>query len=551
MSRPERFFDDRSIDDLRGHFAAIVDSADDAIVTKTLDGIITSWNRAAERIFGWTAAEAIGRHITLIVPQDRRGEEDEVLARLGRGETIDHFETVRITKDGRLRDISLTVSPVRNSAGRIVGASKVARDITDRRRLDDERSRLAAIIDSSDDAIVSKTLDGVITSWNRGAERIFGWTAAEAVGRHITLIIPRERHAEEDEVLARIRRGEKIDHFETVRVTKDGQLLNISLTGSPVKDGTGRIVGASQIARDVTDRRRLEDERDRLLAREQRARAEAETSNRMKDELLAIVSHELRTPLNSILGWGRMLQTNGLDEKARRHAVDVIVRNASSQAQLVEDLLDLSRVVTGGLTLRLQPCDLTTIVDEALDAVRPAAAAKGLTLVTALAPDVGPILGAPDRLRQVIWNLAMNAVKFTPAGGRIEVRVARAGDAAEFSVSDNGVGIRPDVLPYVFEPFRQEDSSNTRAHSGLGLGLALVKHLTELHGGQVRAQSAGKGCGATFTVTIPLARFSAPHSINDRGVNDDGSTVRVGQNSEVGSSAQGAPGPTPKAAGGR
>src|SRR5436309_4949578 len=297
MSRPERFFDDRSIDDLRSHFAAIVDSADDAIVTKTLDGIITSWNRAAERIFGWTAAEAIGRHITLIVPQDRRGEEDEVLARLGRGETIDHFETVRITKDGRLRDISLTVSPVRNSAGRIVGASKVARDITDRRRLDDERSRLAAIIDSSDDAIVSKTLDGVITSWNHGAERIFGWTAAEAVGRHITLIIPRERHTEEDEVLARIRRGEKIDHFETVRVTKDGQLLNISLTGSPVKDGTGRIVGASQIARDVTDRRRLEDERDRLLAREQRARAEAEPSNRMKDELPAIVPHELRTAL--------------------------------------------------------------------------------------------------------------------------------------------------------------------------------------------------------------------------------------------------------------
>jgi PAS domain S-box-containing protein len=373
--------------------------------------------------------------------------------------------------------------------------------------LSELRARLAAIVDSSDDAIVGKTLDGVITSWNRGAERIFGWTAAEAIGQSITLIIPHDRRAEEDEVLARIRRGELVDHFETVRVTRDGRLLDISVTVSPVRDAAGRIVGASKIARDITERRRFEGERDRLLVRERRAREEAEAANRTKDHLLAIVSHELRTPLNSILGWTRLLQSGDLDEAARSHALDVIARSASTQTRLVEDLLDLSRVVTGQMRLEFEACDLVTLVDGALDAVRPAAGAKGITLVTDLARDIGPIAGAPDRLRQVVWNLAMNAIKFTPPGGRVEVVVARAADrSVRIVVADTGVGIGPDVLPHVFEQFRQEDSSSTRAHGGLGLGLALVKHLVEIHGGEVHAESPGKGKGATFTVTLPLPR---------------------------------------------
>jgi PAS domain S-box-containing protein len=375
--------------------------------------------------------------------------------------------------------------------------------------VEDLRGRLAAIVDSSDDAIVSKTLDGVITSWNRGAERTFGWTAAEAVGRHITLIIPEERWAEEDDVLARIRRGERIDHYETVRVTKDGRRLDISLTVSPLRDGSGRIVGASKIGRDITERRRMEEERERLFADAKRAREEAEESSRMKDHLLAIVSHELRTPLNSILGWARLLQSGGLDEPARGRAVEVIIRNASAQAQMVEDLLDLSRIVTGRMRLSFEPCDATALVADAIESVRPAAAAKGIALATTLAPDTVSIVGAPDRLRQVVWNLAMNAIKFTPAGGRVEVAVTRTDHTADIVVADNGVGIGAEVLPHVFEPFRQEDSSSTRAHSGLGLGLALVKHLVELHGGQVGAESPGKGQGATFTVTIPLASASS------------------------------------------
>jgi PAS domain S-box-containing protein len=370
---------------------------------------------------------------------------------------------------------------------------------------DELRSRLAAIVDSSDDAIVSKSLDGVILSWNRGAERIFGWTAAEAVGRHITFIIPTDRHDEETEVLARIRRGEMIDHYETVRVTRDGRMVDISLTVSPLRDGTGRIVGASKIARDISERRRIEDERQRLLVSEQQAREDAEASSRTKDQLLAIVSHELRTPLNSILGWARLIESGVLDETTRARGLEVIIRSASTQAQLVEDLLDLSRIVTGRMRLTLEECDLTTLVSDALDTVRPAADAKGLELVATLPPGPGPILGAPDRLRQVVWNLAMNAIKFTPQGGRIEVSIGRSDDSAVLVVADTGVGIDPRVLPHVFEQFRQEDSSSTRAHGGLGLGLALVKHLVELHGGQVCAQSPGKGRGATFTVTIPLA----------------------------------------------
>jgi PAS domain S-box-containing protein len=228
--------------DAHSHLAAIVDSADDAIVSKSLDGVILSWNRAAERMFGWTAAEAVGRHITLIIPEDRRGEEDRILAAIHRGESLEHFETQRVTKDGRRLEMSLTISPVRDASGRIVAASKIARDITERRRLEADRNRLVAIVNSADDAIVSKSLDGVILTWNRAAERMFGWTAADAVGRHITLIIPEDLRAEEDRILAAIGRGESLEHFETQRVTKDGRRLDISLTVSPVRDDAGRIV---------------------------------------------------------------------------------------------------------------------------------------------------------------------------------------------------------------------------------------------------------------------------------------------------------------------
>jgi PAS domain S-box-containing protein len=367
------------------------------------------------------------------------------------------------------------------------------------------QARLAAIVDSSDDVIVSKTLDGIITSWNQAAERLFGWTAAEAIGQHITLIIPTERWAEEDDVLARIRRGERVDHFETVRVTRDGRLVDVSITVSPVRDGTGRIVGASKIARDISERRRIEHERAALLASTEEARQHAETLNRTKDQLLATVSHELRTPLNSIFGWARMMQSTEMEDHARMRAINAIIRNVSALGRLVEDLLDVSRIVTGRMRLDFQPLGFMTVVEAAMETVRPAANAKGVALAARTASPLDMIQGAPDRLQQVVWNLLMNAVKFTPAGGRVDVSVRRSGPMLELSVTDTGEGIPSDLLPYIFEPFRQGDSSSTRLHGGLGLGLALVRELVSLHGGQVRAESPGKGKGATFTVTLPLA----------------------------------------------
>ena len=494
-----------SEEDRAAWVAAIVDSSDDAIVSKTLDGLITSWNRAAERIFGWTAAEAVGRSITIVIPPDRLAEEEDILARIKQGEKIEHFETTRMRKDGTRFEISLTVSPIKNAKGEVIGASKTARDISERLRGDEARARLAAIVDSADDAIVSKTLDGVITSWNRAAQAMFGWTAAEAVGQRITLIIPRERWPEEDEVLARVCKGESIDHFDTVRVRKSGERIDVSLTVSPVKDARGRIIGASKIARDVSDRKRAEAERTKLLQTVQQAREEAEELNRSKDQFLAVLSHELRTPLNAIFGWARMLQSAAMDEATSRRAIDAILRNATAQVQLVEDLLDVSRIITGKMRLDVQSLDLKSVIESALDAVQPAASAKGLKIETVLDPNAGPVVGAADRLRQVVWNLLMNAIKFTPRDGRVQVHLRKLKSHVEIVVSDSGEGIQPEILPFIFDRFRQGDSTTTRPHGGLGLGLALVRHLVDLHGGRVRAASEGPGRGATFVVELPVA----------------------------------------------
>jgi len=499
----------RSEEDRADWVAAIVDSFDDAIVSKTLDGLITSWNRGAERIFGWTAAEAVGRSITIVIPPEHLAEEEDILARIRGGERIEHFETTRMRKDGSRLEISLTVSPIKNAKGEVIGASKIARDISERRRGDEARARLAAIVDSADDAIVSKTLDGVITSWNRAAQAMFGWTAAEAVGQRITLIIPRERWPEEDEVLARVRKGESIDHFDTVRERKNGERIDVSLTVSPVKDARGRIIGASKIARDVSDRKRAEAERATLLQTVQQAREEAEELNRSKDQFLAMLSHELRTPLNAIFGWARMLQSAAMDEVTSRRAIDAILRNATAQVQLVEDLLDVSRIITGKMRLDVQSLDLKSVIESALDAVQPAASAKGLKIETVLDPNAGPVVGAADRLRQVVWNLLMNAIKFTPRDGRIQVQLRKVKSHVEIVVSDNGEGIQPEILPFIFDRFRQGDSTTTRPHGGLGLGLALVRHLVDLHGGRVRAASEGPGRGATFVVELPIAILSS------------------------------------------
>ena len=354
--------------------------------------------------------------------------------------------------------------------------------------------RLAAIVSSSDDAIVSKDLNGIIQTWNRGAERIFGYTADEVIGKSITIIIPEDRLDEETEVLRRIRAGLSVEHFETIRKHKDGTLLNISLTVSPVKTHDGRVVGASKIARDVTEQMRL--------------RAAAEEASRMKDEFLAVLSHELRTPLNTVLGYARMLRQDQDDgrmpEEMRRRALDALERNADTLSRLVNDVLDTSRVVTGKLRLVFETCAMDQLIEEAIETVRPAAEVKDVSIDRHLERNIA-VMGDRDRLLQVVWNLLSNAVKFTPPGGSIAVNARKESGVVEIAVADTGVGIRAVDLPFVFQRFWQAHTGVSREFGGLGIGLALARHLVELHGGTIRAESLGVGQGATFTVSLPTA----------------------------------------------
>jgi PAS domain S-box-containing protein len=360
------------------------------------------------------------------------------------------------------------------------------------------RYHLARVVESSDDAIISKDLNSIIISWNAAAERMFGYTSQEAIGKSIRMIIPADRQSEEDTVLATIRAGEKVDHYETVRQRKDGKApLNVSLTVSPIRDEHGTIVGASKIARDITERTRLAEDNTRLyeIARD---------ANRMKDEFLAVLSHELRTPLNAIVGYARLLRAGVLSHEKAARGLETLERNATWLSQIIEDVLDVSRIVSGKIRLDVQPVQLPLIVDNAIATVQPAAEGKGIKLQTVIDPNVGPVSGDPDRLQQVVWNLVSNAVKFTPKGGRIQVRLERVNSQVEISVSDTGIGITDEFLPYVFDRFRQAEGGTTRRTGGLGLGLAIVRHIVEMHGGSVNAASAGEGKGATFRIRLPV-----------------------------------------------
>jgi PAS domain S-box-containing protein len=381
--------------------------------------------------------------------------------------------------------------------------ARQAADVIEHKQVEDTRGLLASIVDSSDDAIISKDLGGIVTSWNAGAERIFGYTAAEAIGQSITLIIPGDRRNEETEILRRLGQGQTIEHFETQRVTKDGKHVSISLTISPVRDRHGVVIGASKIARDITARVRADEERARLLASEQAARAQAEEASRAKDDFLATVSHELRTPLNAILGWSAMLDKTAPPNAQTSKALQSIQRNTRTLAQLVDDLLDVSRMISGKMRLDVAPIDLGGVIDAAVEAVLPAAIAKDIRIDVVVDPAGRTMSGDPTRLQQAVWNLLSNAVKFTPAGGRVDVgaRVEKGG--IEVTVSDSGIGIDASFLPYVFDRFRQADASSTRAHSGLGLGLAIVRHVVELHGGTVRVESGGRDAGTRFVMQLP------------------------------------------------
>jgi len=498
---------EREIEAARDYAEAILRTTRDPLVVLRADLKVESANEAFYKTFKLKPAETDGR---LIYELGGRRWDLPLLRRLleeiiPRDSFFNDFEITREIPGLGARALLLNARRLDNPEG---GPERVllgVEDVTERREAELAMARLAAIVESSDDAVIATDLDGVIASWNQGAELLYGYTAQEAIGQLATTLIPPERFGEEESILERLRRGEHIKHFETTRLLKDGSAVDISLTASPIKNAQGEVIGASGIARDITERKRADEVIRGAYEQESAARAEAENANRLKDEFLATVSHELRSPLNSILGWARMLGGKRLDEEESARALEIIQRSARAQNQLISDLLDVSRIITGKSRLDVSTVELIPIIEAAMDIARPAADAKKIRLVSALDPAAGPVSGDADRLQQVVWNLMSNAVKFTPAGGQITVRLEREGTHVTIAVSDTGEGIEPEFLPFVFDRFSQFERRPARAHGGLGLGLAIVRHLVELHGGTVSAASRGRGQGATFTVALPLA----------------------------------------------
>jgi PAS domain S-box-containing protein len=686
--------DRKKLEVLQERLAAVVESSDDAIVSKDLDGVVQTWNAGAQRIFGYTPEEMVGQPITRIIPPELHPEEVTILRRLRNGERIQHYDTVRVTKDGRRIAISLTVSPVHDASGRIVGASKVARDVTARKQAEAELRRseeeLRALADSIPQLAWIARGDGDVYWYNRGwydytgtrPEQVEGWgwqsvhdpAVLPAVltqwreclvqGTPFEMEFPlRGTGGEYRWFLTRIRpirdaRGRVIRWFGTstdvdeVKRTREAlwdesRLLNLlnetgksiaadldlqslaqtvteastrlsgaefgaffaaaesapggaldlraTAAGAPGRSGrlgppdaaslsapafsgsgsiryadiqaeapagtppprlgvppgcrsylaapivsrggdrmgalvlghstpgvfTDRIerliVGLAAQAAVALDNARLYErvkraaqERQELLEAERSARAQAERVSMLKDEFLATLSHELRTPLNAIVGWSQVLRQRGQGDQDLLEGLAVIDRNARVQAQLIEDLLDMSRITAGKLRLDVQRVDVQDVVRAAVASVRHTAEAKNIRLHAVLDPAAGPVWGDPGRLQQCAWNLLANAIKFTPKGGHVTVRLMRVNSHLELSVADDGQGIAADFLPHVFERFRQGDASTTRRHGGLGLGLSIVKSLVELHGGSVRVSSPGPGQGSTFFVELPLMVVDAP-----------------------------------------
>ena len=405
------------------------------------------------------------------------------------------------------------------------GLSIYFRDISDRKQSEEalrtSEARFHLLLENVKDyAIFFLDTERRITRWNLGAERILGYQEAEILGQSGSIIFtPEDRQQGADKRELDKAEAEGRAENERWHVRKDGSRFWGSGIVTPLRDETGQLRGFAKIMRDVTERKQAEDERNELLAREQEAREEAEAANRIKDEFLAVLSHELRTPLNPILGWAKLLRSRKFDDKTADRALETIERNAKLQIQLIEDLLDVSRILQGKLTLNICPVALATTIEAAMETVRLAAQAKLIQIQTVLDPCVGLVAGDPSRLQQVVWNLLSNAVKFTPDGGRVEVRLERIDSQAQIQVGDTGQGISQDFLPYVFDYFRQADSTSTRAFGGLGLGLAIVRHLVELHGGTVWAESPGEGQGTTFTVRLPLQTI--PPQTKERSAQPD------------------------------
>jgi PAS domain S-box-containing protein len=486
----------------RAQLAAIVESSDDAILSKTLDGVMRSWNAAAERLFGYTAAETVGQNVTLLIPPDRLDEEALILGRLQRGQPIEHFETVRLAKGGRPLDISLSVSPVKNHEGRVIGASKIARDITERKRADrilrqsEERLALAVAAANLGDWSWDAATD--VMNFSKRAMEIFGIPPGQSMTRSAMLALVHEEDgpAAQAEVERSIAQGGQYE-IEYRLVRPEGNLVWVSSKGKAQYRADGSASGIFGVVQDITDRKRLE--------RDLRQRAdELAEVDRRKDEFIALLAHELRNPLVPLRAGLHVLRLGGPDADALEKARSMMDRQLSHMVRLIDDLLDVSRISSNRLHLQKSHVSLSDIVNHALEGVGSSIQAAGHQLDVSI-PERTVVFDADlIRLAQVLGNLLSNSVKYTPKGGRIWLKAEVRGGEAVLSVKDTGIGVPHEALPRLFEMFSQVDRSVERVTGGLGIGLALVKGLVETHGGTVSAESPGPGLGSTFTVRLPI-----------------------------------------------
>ena len=490
---------------------AVTDSSVIGVTVGDLEGTIREANDAFLWMVGYSREDLDAGRLNWIdlTPTEYRPLDATAIARLQRGRVYAPFEKEYRRRDGsHVPVLIIGMALLGDGADQCIA---LALPLIERRTsaevLRASEARLAGIIASVTDAIVTIDAERRIVVFNAAAERMFRCSAAEALGQKIDRFIPERFHAGQAEQIRfnedddRLRHGGPSGTLVWRRSDGEEFSIEVSITQAEAVGQTLHTI----VLRDVTERQRVEEERANLLEREQAARVVAEEANRAKDEFLATLSHELRTPLSTMLIWAELLRRRALDEPTTARALETLERNTRVMTQLIDDLLDVSRIVTGKLRLELGSVDLAAVIRAALEAVRPAAEAKELAVECALDPDVGPISGDAGRLQQVVWNLLSNAIKFTPKGGRVRVRLDSEATAARITVDDTGKGITAGFLPHIFERFRQADSTTTRAHGGLGIGLGIVRQLVELHGGVVHAASPGEGGGASFTVIFPLA----------------------------------------------
>jgi PAS domain S-box-containing protein len=563
----------------RAQLVAIVESSADAIYSCDFDFRILNWNKGAEKLYGWTAEEIIGQPVTIIIPLDLVDETlNKFNSALKYHQPVVNLEAVRRRRDGSYIDVQVTASPIKDAAGKPSALSIVARDITQRKRAEDalraSQARIAADLQAmttlyqvgnscvNADITSDQCLDSIlkaaisITRADKGNIQLLDPESG-------SLVIAAHRGFEEPflnffahvhhnntacgtalqtggrVIVEDVRQSEIFAGQPSLDVLLEAGVRAVQST--PLMNSAGKLLGMisthfaqpprldenelrlmdllARQAGDFLERKQAEEALRIAYEKESAARAEAEAANRAKDDFLAIVSHELRSPLTAILGYNRMLREKPGDLVLLKTSCEIIERNARQQLQLIEDLLDTTRIVSGKLRLEIEQVDIYTVLAETIDEVRPVTETKGIDLSLKLNLKHEMIHGDGARLRQVVWNLLSNAIKFTPDGGLVELRAEQSGERVRIIISDTGKGIEPQFLPYIFDRFRQADGSASRRHAGLGLGLALVKHLVELHGGEVTAASEGTGRGSIFTVTLPLAMLGATTAAEPSALN--------------------------------